>query len=134
MFEGQISGSSDDGKPVVVKPTLACMCASPPAHTEVRLIREGHILSDSPQCVIFGAAPSSLSSLPGRSGLGQKKKEGNIGHTFNLVGFGSREEEEEKYKNVKTIKKVGDIPLSNQPSRAPSKSLDCSRHCTSFPT
>lgn len=32
-------------------------------------------------------------------------KEGNAGHTFNLVGFGSREEEEEKYKNVKTIKK-----------------------------
>lgn len=28
-------------------------------------------------------------------------KEGNAGHTFNLVGFGSREEEEEKYKNVK---------------------------------
>lgn len=70
MFEGQISGSSDDGKPVVLKPTLACMCASPPAPAEVRMIREGHILSDSPQCVTFAAAPS----LPGRSGLGQKNK------------------------------------------------------------
>lgn len=70
MFEGQISGSSDDGNPVVLKPTLACMCASPPAPAEVRMIREGHILSDSPQCVTFAAA----SSLPGRSGLGPKKK------------------------------------------------------------
>lgn len=28
-------------------------------------------------------------------------KEGNAGHTFNLVGFGSREGEEEKYKKEK---------------------------------
>lgn len=38
-------------------------------------------------------------------------KEGNVGHTFNLAGFRSREEEEERYKNGKTIKKKSVLKL-----------------------
>lgn len=70
MFEGQISGSSDDGKPVVLKPTLACMCASPPAPAEVRMIREGHILSDSPLMCHFNCG--AVSSWQVRTGTKKK--------------------------------------------------------------